>query len=68
MNHDHISKVKFKLPCLCNNSRWKRLCSDDLENISNPTLCTVEAESYSFVLKFATGMKNDDMAKLIGMN
>ena len=53
---------------LCNNSRWKKLGRADLVNISSINLSPTETEALSFGLKFATGIKNYDMGKIINTN
>ena len=69
INNNHISKLKSKFMSLCNSSSWNYLNRVDLvENISSTRLSTVETEAFSFRLKFATRIKNHDMAKLNDIN
>ena len=69
INNNHISKLRSKFISLCNNSRWKKLGRADLvNNISSINLSPTETEALSFGLKFATGIKNYDMGKIINTN
>ena len=69
INNNHISKLKSKFISLCNNSHWKNLGRADLiNNISSINLSPTETEALSFGLKFATGIKNYDMGKIINTN
>ena len=69
INNNHISKLRSKFISLCNNSCWKNLGRADLvNNISSISLSPIETEALNFGLKFATGIKNHDMGKLINTN
>ena len=69
INNNHISKLRSKFIYLCNNSCWKNLGRVDLVNkIPSFNLSPIETEALSFRLKFATGIKNYDMGKLININ
>ena len=69
INNNNISKLKSKFISLCNNSRWKNLSWADLvNNISSVNLSPTETEALSFGLKFATGIKNYDIGKIIDSN
>ena len=69
INNNHISKLRSKFISLCNNSRWKKLGRADIvNNISSINLSPTETEALSFGLKFATGIKNYDMGKIINTN
>ena len=66
INNNHISKLRSKFISLCNKSCWKNLGRADLvNNISRISFSPIETEALSFGLKFATGIKNHDMGKLI---
>ena len=69
INNNHISKLRSKFISLCNKSCWKNLGWADLvNNISSSSLSPIETKAISFGLKFATGIKNHDMGKLINTN
>ena len=69
INNNHTSKLWSKFIPLCNNSCWKKFGRDDLvNNISSINLSPTETKALSFGLKFATGIKNYDMGKLINTN
>ena len=69
INHNHISKLRFKFISLCNKNGWKDLGRADLvDNISSINLSSVKTEALSFRLQFAPRIKNHDMGKLINTN
>ena len=69
INNNHISKLRSKFICLCNNSCWKNLGRADLvNNISSINLSPIETEALSFRIKFTTGIKKYDMGKIINTN
>ena len=69
INNNHISKLRSKFISLCNNSCLKNLGRADLVNsISNVNLSPNETKALRFGLKFATGIKNYDIGKLINTN
>ena len=69
INNNLISKLKSKFIFLCNKSCWKDLGRADLvNNISSISLNSVETKAFSFGLKFATGIRNHGIGKLINTN
>ena len=69
INNNHISKLRSKSISLFNKSCWKNLGRADLvNNISSISISPIETEALSFRLKFASGIKNHDMGKLINTN
>ena len=69
INNNHISKLRSKFISLWKKSCWKNLGKADLvNNISRISLSPIETEALSFRPKFATGIKNHDMGKLMNTN